>query len=399
MNPRTPWPESAEVWALCRLMSRHPPAPHLSAVELEEAGSLVALAVRVARRPALAASQGQLALGVTKAAAGASVESRPPTGSSAGRLARERTVPAPSASDLHASLARWRATSGGALLSYYDAAYPQLLRHIARPPAALFVRGDPEWLQRPAVAIVGARAASAGARAWARDVAADLARCGVVVVSGMARGIDAAAHAGALQAGGATVAVLGCGPDRCYPSEHADLSREIVAHGCVASEFPPGTPPLAWHFPMRNRILAGLVSGVVVVQAEPRSGALITARQALEENRQVMAVPGDVSDPRSRGPHRLLREGATLVEGAADILEGIGWLVLAPPPDPVAPTVGADLHAVLAALGAPMQVETLRDRLGWSPERLQRALSELEVAGMVACGGGLVQRAPSAPSW
>ena len=268
-----------------------------------------------------------------------------------------------------------------------------------------------------------ARAASSAACRWTRDLAADLSRCGVTVASGLARGIDAAAHEGALDAAGATLAILGCGPDLCYPPEHAALLQRIVERGAVATELAPGTPPRAWHFPLRNRILGGIVSGVVVVQAEPKSGALVTARHALEENRQVMAVPGDVLDPRSAGPHRLLREGAALVDGAADVLEALGWLALGAPSRgergaerarsgvrrgdaarDAAPTrreaarsrpAPQEGHAasLLRALEAPLPVETLRERLGWSAALLLCVLSELELAGLVARGpGGLVQR-------
>ncbi|MFQ5601165.1 MAG: DNA-processing protein DprA, partial [Candidatus Krumholzibacteriia bacterium] len=207
-----------------------------------------------------------------------------------------------------------------------------------------------------------------------------------------------AAHEGALGASGKTIAVLGCGTDVCYPPEHAGLQRRIAQDGCVVSELPPGTPPRAWHFPSRNRILAGITSGVVVVQAEPRSGALITAKQALQENREVMAVPGDVQDPRSRGPHALLRQGAALVTSAADVFDALGWLHLGGAPGRSDP--GQFEHGeLLEQLRAPMGPDELCRRLGWPAGRLQRALVELELAGIVERDpAGRVRRADPSSS-
>lgn len=301
-------------------------------------------------------------------------------------------------SRLQDAIEAWCDTEGASILRAQDAAYPELLRHIARPPLALFLRGDPRWLAEPGVAIVGARACSAAARHWTHDLAAELTTHGIAVYSGLARGIDAAAHRGALSAGGITVAVQGCGPDVFYPPENATLQTAIAERGCVLTELPPGTPPLPWHFPLRNRILSGLVSGVVVVQAEMKSGALVTARQALDENREVLAVPGDVTDPRSRGPHHLLRQGAALVECAADVLEAIGWLAIAAEsaePQPAStPHRGHDARTLLGSLGQRADTtESLRVRLGWAPERLQRVLAQLELAGWVRLGpGGEVHR-------
>jgi DNA processing protein len=292
------------------------------------------------------------------------------------------TIPEPETAELVRRVQRWHAERGGALLLFHSSAYPELLREISHPPVGLFVEGDAAILHAAAVAIVGARAASETYCEWTRNLATDLARFGFVVASGLARGIDAAAHEGALAAGGRTVAVLGCGTDRCYPPENGPLQRRIVADGCLVSELPPGTEPRAWHFPSRNRILAGIVRGVVVVQAEHKSGALITARHALAENREVMAVPGDVLDPRSRGPHALLRQGAALVESAADVLAALGGQDRRGtaagefPPPPAA----AEL---LDVLGRAATAEALRSRLGWPPEAVQRQLAELELAGLL----------------
>lgn len=199
--------------------------------------------------------------------------------------------------------------------------YPPLLAVISDPPEILWVRGRLEPLTGPAVAIVGSRAASPYAREAAHALAFDLARRGVVIVSGMARGVDGAAHRGALDAGGQTVAVLGCGIDRVYPGEHRRLRDAIVQHGAVVSELHPEAPPLPHHFPLRNRIISGLSRAVVVVEAGEKSGSLITARCALEQGREVMAVPGSTLTGRNRGSHALLKDGARLVEGADDVLD------------------------------------------------------------------------------
>jgi DNA processing protein len=219
----------------------------------------------------------------------------------------------------HAELARLSA-AGAELRTMADGAYPAALRAIADPPLALAVRGSlaPDEL---VVAIVGARRASEYGRRVAGELSVELARVGVTVASGLAAGIDAAAHRGALAAGGRTVAVLGTGIDGVYPRWHADLSRAIAEGGALVSEFPCGTPPRAAHFPQRNRIISGLARGVVVVEAAARSGSLITARYALEQGREVFAVPGPVGVSRHEGPHELIRQGAKLVTRIEDVLE------------------------------------------------------------------------------
>jgi DNA processing protein len=195
------------------------------------------------------------------------------------------------------------------------------------PPLVMFARGAQDWIRTPAVAIVGSRRASAYGMASARRIAAELAALGMVVVSGLARGVDTAAHEGALSVGGRTVAVLGGGLARPYPPENVPLAREIVARaGAVWSEFPLDMPPRPFHFPRRNRVLAALVKAVVVVEAGEKSGSLITADHALDIGREVLAVPGRSDHPNSRGTHRLLREGAALCEGAADVLRALGLI-------------------------------------------------------------------------
>ena len=211
-----------------------------------------------------------------------------------------------------------------------DEVYPCLLRTIADPPPVLWVRGNLAALSRDAVAVVGSRAATPYALEVAARLAGELADRGVMVVSGLARGADGAAHRGCLEAGGTTVAVLGSGPDVIYPAEHRDLAARICRDGALVSEHGPGVPPLPEHFPLRNRLISGISFGVVVVEANEKSGSLITARCALDQGRDVMAVPGSVLGGRNRGSHALLKDGAKVVETADDILEELGW----PAPNP-----------------------------------------------------------------
>lgn len=208
---------------------------------------------------------------------------------------------------------------------YDDQAYPENLRHIYDPPALLYVRGTLKPEDRKAIAIVGARNATPYGTIVAEKIAGDLARQGICVVSGMARGIDTAAHKGALKKKGRTIAVLGCGVDVVYPAENKKIMADIASQGAVISEFPLGTEPLAHNFPIRNRIISGLSNGTVVVEAAERSGSLITADQALEQGREVFAIPGNITGNLSKGPHKLIKQGAKMVESVIDILEEFGW--------------------------------------------------------------------------
>jgi DNA processing protein len=236
-------------------------------------------------------------------------------------------VPADVASALRGARARARseaaalAAAGATLVAPCDAAYPDVLRHIDEPPLTLAVRGTLDAPGAPAIAIVGTRRASEYGRRVAEELARGLAQAGVTVVSGLAAGIDAAAHRAALAAGGRTIAVVGTGIDRVYPSWHVALAQAVAAQGALVSELPCGAPPLAHHFPRRNRLISGLTRGTVVVEAAEESGSLITARCALEQNRQVYAVPGPLGLARQHGPHRLIQEGAKLVTSADDIVE------------------------------------------------------------------------------
>ncbi|MEW5983172.1 MAG: DNA-processing protein DprA [Acidobacteriota bacterium] len=276
-------------------------------------------------------------------------------------------------------------TLGIAAVGRPDAAYPPALAIIGDPPPVLWVCGslDPA---SPAVAVVGSRAATPHGLDMAFELARDLARAGVVVVSGLARGIDSAAHRGALRGEGPTLAVMGSGPNVIYPPEHADLAAQIAALGAVLSELPPGAPPRSWHFPRRNRIIAGLSSAVVVVEAAIGSGSLITAGCALEQNRAVMAVPGGVLGGHNRGAHGLLRDGARIVESVQDVLEelqldgsGLAGAGEAPPNDPV-----------LAAMvpGEQYDLGGLCLSCGLDAARTLAHLAELELTGWISRAGG-----------
>jgi DNA processing protein len=265
--------------------------------------------------------------------------------------------------------------SGWRFLAAADPGFPALLAALADPPLGLFVRG--ELPDQPPVAVVGARHCSAYGREFAEYLGRELAAGGACVVSGMARGVDGAAHRGALAAGGPTVAVWGAGPDRVYPGEHAALAEEIAACGALVTEYPPGSPPLAAHFPERNRLIAGLSRVVVVVEADERSGALVTARLALDEGRDVMAVPGSVFSRLSAGPNGLLRAGAAPVLSAGDVLAVLG--LAAPQRSEAEPEF---LHHLPA--GEACTVDQLAGRSGLPVARLLELLLELELAGWLA---------------
>jgi DNA processing protein len=287
---------------------------------------------------------------------------------------------------------------GVAAVPWNDSAYPAALTSLADPPFVLWVRGSVSALNAPAVAIVGARAASPYALAVAERLAGDLAAAGLVVVSGLARGVDSAAHRGALAHGGATVGVLGSGVDVIYPPEHLPLVREMEKSGAVASELVPGTAPQPHFFPLRNRIISGLTRAVVVIEAGERSGSLITARCALEQGRDVLAVPGNVLSGRNRGAHALLRDGATIVESVDDVLEQLGMPMARGGASAAARQTGGARDPVLSCLtpGEPSDLDDIADRSGLSPSRLLPRLFELELQGsVVRVGGGRFVRVDS----
>lgn len=288
------------------------------------------------------------------------------------------------------------AAPGRAFIAFDDTRYPERLAQIGQAPLGLFTLGDPELLSQAQLAIVGARAASAQGRENAARFAAELSRHGLVITSGLALGIDAAAHQGALDAGGLTVAVCGNGLDRVYPARNRDLALAIAEHGLIVSEFPPGTAPRPEHFPRRNRIISGLSLGVLVIEAVPESGSLITARLAAEQGREVFALPGSIHNPMARGCHALIRDGARLTEAVEDILsELVPLLPQAPPPSERPATEPepeiADLlqRQILNALGhETLDLDDLIARLSVPVADLGAALLALELQGSIAAGPG-----------
>jgi DNA processing protein len=293
--------------------------------------------------------------------------------------------------DLEARGFRWVARS--------DRDFPPLLGSIHDPPPGLFVRGDGglDRLRQPSVAVVGARACSAYGTAVATELGRELAAAGLLVVSGLARGVDAAAHRGALagsvHAGGGTIAVLGCGIDRDYPRAHAQLAVEVAQRGLIVSEYPPGVEPAPWRFPARNRIVAGLTRATVVVEARERSGALITADLALDEGREVLAVPGEITSALSRGTNALLRLGAVPVTGVADVLEAVG---VEPRAAPERTRLEPRLEAVLAVVtNAAATANEIAQQTGQSAGAAAGTLAELELLGLVDEGEGVYRASVS----
>lgn len=294
----------------------------------------------------------------------------------------------------------WSKQAGHRILTLADPDYPQRLLEIVDPPTVLYVRGSVSALSQPAIAIVGSRNATPQGEANAKAFASALADAGLAIVSGLALGIDAAAHRGALAASGTTIAVIGTGADRLYPARNRELAMEIVDKGAILSEFPLGTPAAAANFPRRNRLISGLSGGVLVVEAAVESGSLITARMAGEQGREVFAIPGSIHSPQSRGCHRLIRQGAKLVETATDVLEEL----------PLQSIVAArltgtdngnealagrsDSERVLTCAGYdPVTIDELVVRCGLTAEALSVILLQLELDGRVASlPGGRLQR-------
>ena len=305
-------------------------------------------------------------------------------------------------SDLH-----WLAGPNHHLLGWDGPDYPSLLREIPGAPAALFVDGDPNLLWMPQVAIVGSRSASESGLAITRRFSRALATAGFAITSGMADGIDAAAHRAALEVGRPTLAVLGTGPDLVYPRKHRELAAEISAHGALISEFPPATPGKAEHFPRRNRIISGLSLGTLVVEASLKSGSLITARYATEQGREVFAIPGSINSPVARGCHQLIRDGARLTETVDEIISELSGLAAAlgdrlrlrlqgEDEGCIEADVGLTRHQrdpdyrrLLDALGHDeVDLDTLGERSGLSSAALSSMLLLLELEGEVSCARG-----------
>jgi DNA processing protein len=310
----------------------------------------------------------------------------------------------------------WLAQPGHRLLGWNDPDYPALLRRVQSPPLALFVAGDASLLWHPSVAIVGSRSPTAGGADNAFAFARALAASGLAVTSGMAAGIDTAAHAGALAAGGATIAVLGSGPDVPYPRSNTALHARIAAHGAIVSEHAPGTRAATSPFPSRNRIIAGRSLGTLVVEAALRSGALITARQAGDAGREVFAMPGSIHNPLARGCHRLLRDGAALVESAEEVVQALGPVAATladalrgrlgassalPAPAAAAlatpsPAADPDYQRLWHALGHdPTGMDALVSRTGLTAARLSSMLLVMELEGRVVSGHGRYTRKAS----
>ena len=280
--------------------------------------------------------------------------------------------------------------AGGKMITLRDEDYPMRLKDIYDPPALLYVRGELRREDELAIAIVGSRKTSPYGRWFTEKIGQDLARHGVTVVSGMARGIDSVAHMGALQGGGRTIAVLGCGVDVIYPSENRNLFHQIIEHGAVLSEFPMGSPPEGGHFPRRNRIISGLSIGVVIVQASAESGSLITAGYALEQGREVFAVPGNVGAEGSRGTNQLIKEGAKLVESTEDILEEIlpQWKrekEILPKAETPVPDLSEEEMLLYRLLGeSPLHIDAIIRESQLDPGRVSSLLLNLELKGLIS---------------
>jgi len=296
----------------------------------------------------------------------------------------------------------WSSAAGNLIMTCHDPDYPALLLQIPDPPPLLYIHGDASLLSQPQLAMVGSRNPTASGRQTATDFARHLSAAGLIITSGLALGIDAASHQGALDAGTPTIAVMGTGLDRVYPARNRELAREIARHGALVSEFPVGTPPRAENFPRRNRIISGLSLGTLIVEAALRSGSLISARYALEQGREVFAIPGSIHNPLARGCHHLIRQGAKLVETAMDVIDELGALAGAcvavtgehdretvQPPE-----LGPEYSQLLDYIGfESTSVDMLVEKAGLTPAEVSSMLLQLEMSGYVASSpGGIYNR-------
>ena len=307
------------------------------------------------------------------------------------------------------STLQWLEEPNHHLLTWSDERYPALLHEISDPPIVLFIHGDPELLSAPQLAIVGSRNPSTGGSDTSHEFARYLAGHGFTITSGMATGIDGAAHTGAMKKG-RTIAITGTGLDRVYPARHRELAHQIANHGALVSEFPLGSQPHPGHFPRRNRIISGLSLGTLVVEAAIKSGSLVTARLAMEQGREVFAIPGSIHNPLARGCHQLIKEGAKLVETADDIVEELAALLGLLPEQAQQPTnhpqsantaqLDDDYQRLLQALGYdPQPIDTLIQRTGLTADAVSSMLLLLELDGTVASApGGRYYRAGTRPS-
>jgi DNA processing protein len=305
------------------------------------------------------------------------------------------------AGDTLASALAWLEDSNNHLVTLADSDYPQALLNIPDPPLLLYVKGRRNLLNQCALAIVGSRNATPQGIKNAEAFAKSLSDAGLCILSGMAHGIDAAAHRGGLRGQGSSIAVVGTGLDKVYPAANRDLAHLLAEQGALISEFPLGTPPLAANFPRRNRLISGMSVGCLVVEASLQSGSLITARLALEQGRDVFAIPGSIHTPQSKGCHALIKQGAKLVEAAQDVLEELGSLVVLPVSNPTTPDSDAQVSSthgtdslLLEQLGSdPVDVDTLSTRCGLTVSQLSAMLLTLELNGHISVlPGGLYQR-------
>ena len=288
----------------------------------------------------------------------------------------------------------WSEGKGQSIVTLADPEYPQALLEIPDPPSLLYVRGRLDLLNRPVLSIVGSRNPTPQGVQNAERFAAAFADAGLVIGSGLALGIDAAAHRGALAAGGDTIAFIGTGIDRIYPARNRDLALEIGGNGCIVSEFPIGTPVTAANFPRRNRLISGIACGVLVVEAAIESGSLITARLAAEQGRDVFAIPGSIHSPQSRGCHKLIKQGAKLVETAQDVLEELCWSTLSTISGPITSSGQNPPDELLSAMGFdPSSLDEIAERTRLTADVLSVMLLRLELEGRVAClPGGRYQQ-------
>lgn len=293
---------------------------------------------------------------------------------------------------LQTSLA-WLQHDNNHLVTFSDEHYPQALLQIADPPPILYAKGNVDLLSQPAIAIVGSRNATAQGEKNAEDFASALCHAGLCVVSGMALGIDGAAHRGALKAGGATIAVVGTGLDIVYPAKHRDLAHQIAQHGLILSEFPIGTPSRAQNFPRRNRLISGLSLGTLVVEANIQSGSLITAKLAAEQGREVFAIPGSIHSPVSKGCHQLIKQGAKLVDNIQDIVDELGIFTTNSSQN-FSSVTPVETNPVLDSMGFdPIGMDVLIERSGLTSENLSAILLVLELENKIASlPGGRYQR-------
>jgi DNA processing protein len=372
----------------------HPPVPAKATLPLnwshstrEEAAAWLRLALNPALKPAavralFAAFGSPAAIGAASPAEKAAV---------AGSEALAALAQGADAERVEATL-RWLDDDANHLVALGDAEYPRLLMEIPDPPPVLHVRGDPALLNAPAFAIVGSRNATVQGARDAEEFAFALSEAGLAIVSGLATGIDAAAHRGGLRGRGSSIAILGTGPDIIYPAANKALAGALAERGCLVSEFPLHMPPLPGNFPRRNRLISGLSRGVLVIEAALRSGSLVTARFALDQNREVFAMPGSIHSALAKGCHELIRQGAKLVESAQDVLDELRGMG---PAAPAAPReVAREDDPILAAMGfAPLSFDQFAGLTGLSAGALSAQISRLEIAGRIAVlGGGLFQR-------